>query len=175
MKKTIIIYDKDGAKEKEINYIPVRFIIALLLIVLETATVIAITILCAIYIPYFYLAMYATEIFCVLKIINSEENPDYKIPWLLLTLLVPVAGFMIYFMFYDRRLTKKQMKRINESLHSRYIPTIQKYWQSLKRLTKRHTCRQICYVIWHQHTSIKIPMPSIMIWAKSFLSRCLKT
>ncbi|MBE5949768.1 MAG: cardiolipin synthase [Lachnospiraceae bacterium] len=114
MKKTIIIYDKDGAKEKEINYIPVRFIIALLLIVLETATVIAITILCAIYIPYFYLAMYATEIFCVLKIINSEENPDYKIPWLLLTLLVPVAGFMIYFMFYDRRLTKKQMKRIKE-------------------------------------------------------------
>lgn len=112
MKKTITIHDKDGTKEKEVNYIPVRFIIAILLIVLETAAVLGIVILCAIYIPYFYLAMYATQIFCVLKIINSQENPDYKIPWLLFVLVVPVAGFMIYFMFYDRRLSKKYIKRV---------------------------------------------------------------
>ncbi|MBQ8826840.1 MAG: cardiolipin synthase [Oscillospiraceae bacterium] len=114
MKKKIIIHDRYGVKEKEIDYIPVRFIIAMLLIILETAAVIGITLLCGAYIPYFYLAMWATEIFCVLKIINSEENPDYKIPWLLVTLLIPVAGFMLYFMFYDRKLTKKQVKRINK-------------------------------------------------------------
>ncbi|MGN0657219.1 MAG: cardiolipin synthase, partial [Ruminiclostridium sp.] len=34
--------------------------------------------------------------------------------WLLVTLLVPVAGFMIYFMFYNRKLTKKQIKRIKK-------------------------------------------------------------
>ncbi|MGN0612634.1 MAG: cardiolipin synthase [Porcipelethomonas sp.] len=113
MKKKIITYDRYGRREREINYIPVRFIIAIALIILETAAVIAVTCLCAVYIPYFYLLMWATEIVCVLKIINSEENPDYKIPWLLLVLLVPVAGFMIYFMFYNRKLTKKQMKRID--------------------------------------------------------------
>ncbi|MBQ9766312.1 MAG: cardiolipin synthase [Lachnospiraceae bacterium] len=122
MKKKIIIYDQHGAKEKEINYIPVRFIIAMLLIVLETLGVIAITILCAIHIPYFYLALYATQIFCVLKIINSEENPDYKIPWLLFVLIVPVAGFMIYFMFYNRKLSRKYIKRIvdtyNNQIHT---------------------------------------------------------
>lgn len=112
MKRTIKIYEKGRVKEKEITYIPVRFILAILLIVLETAAVLAITIACALYIPYFYLLMWATEIFCILKIVNSEENPDYKIPWLLFVLVVPVAGFMIYFMFYDRRLTKKQVKRI---------------------------------------------------------------
>ncbi|MGN0131069.1 MAG: cardiolipin synthase [Lachnospiraceae bacterium] len=112
MKKTIVIYDKDGAKEQEINYIPFRFILAILLTLLETAAVLALTVLCAIYIPYFYLAMYATEIVCVLKIINSQENPDYKIPWLLFILIVPVAGFMIYFMFYDRKLKKKYIKRL---------------------------------------------------------------
>ena len=112
MKKTIKILEKGRVKEKEITYIPVRFIIAILLIVLETAAVIAITLACGYYIPYFYLLMWATEIFCVLKIINSEENPDYKIPWLLFVLVVPVAGFMIYFMFYDRMLSKKQIKRI---------------------------------------------------------------
>jgi len=57
MKKTIQIYDQHGPKDKEINYIPVRFILALMLIALETIAVIAIVILCAIYIPYFSLAM----------------------------------------------------------------------------------------------------------------------
>jgi cardiolipin synthase len=128
MKKKIVIYDKDGAKEQEVNYIPVRFIIAILLIVLETLAVLTLTVLCAIYIPYFYLAMYLTEIFCVLKIINSQENPDYKIPWLLFVLVVPVAGFMIYFMFYDRKLSKKYIKRIekinNQQLHTKDEETL---------------------------------------------------
>lgn len=114
MKKKIITYDKDGAKEQEVNYIPIRFILAIILILLETAAVLTIVILCAIYIPYFYLAMYATKIFCILKIINSQENPEYKIPWLLFVLLVPVAGFMIYFMFYDRKISKKYRKRIDK-------------------------------------------------------------
>ena len=120
MKKKIVIYDKNGAKEQEVNYIPVRFIIAILLIIAETLAVLAITVLCAVYIPYFYLAMYATEIFCVLKIINSQENPDYKIPWLLFVLVVPVAGFMIYLMFYNRKLRKKQIKRI-EKIYNRRL------------------------------------------------------
>ena len=122
MKKKIVIYDKNGAKEQEVNYIPIRFIMAILLIVLETVAVLAITILCAIHIPYFYLAMYVTEVFCVLKIINSQENPDYKIPWLLFVLVVPVAGFMIYFMFYNRKLSKKYLKRI-EKIKAQQIQT----------------------------------------------------
>ena len=111
MKTKIKIHNKGGVKEREIDYIPIRFILAILLIILETTAVIAITILCALYIPYFYILMFLTEIFCVLRIINSEENPDYKIPWLLFVLIVPVAGFMIYFMFYNRMLPKKRIKR----------------------------------------------------------------
>lgn len=122
MKKKVAIQEKNGAKEQKVNYIPFRFILAILLIVLETAGVLAATMLCAVYIPYFYLAMYATEIVCVLKIINSQENPDYKIPWLLFVLIVPVAGFMIYFMFYDRRLSKKYVKRL-EKIKSQQVQT----------------------------------------------------
>ncbi|MBO5208859.1 MAG: cardiolipin synthase [Lachnospiraceae bacterium] len=137
MKKKIVIYDQNGAKEQEVNYIPVRFIIAILLIVLETLAVLAMTILCAIYIPYFYLAMYATEIFCVLKIINSQENPDYKIPWLLFVLVVPVAGFMIYFMFYNRKLSRKQIKRTekikNQLINTKDEATLKKLEQEDKQ------------------------------------------
>lgn len=111
MKTKVTFRNKNGVKEREIDYIPIRFILAILLIILETVLVIGITILCGIYVPYFYILMFLTEIFCVLRIINSKENPDYKIPWLVFVLVVPVAGFMIYFMFYNRMLSKKQMKR----------------------------------------------------------------
>ena len=38
--------------EKDVNYIPVRFILAVFLAVLETLGVIAMVVLCCLYIPY---------------------------------------------------------------------------------------------------------------------------
>lgn len=115
----------------ETKIIPVRFIIAIVLIALETLGVLAMVILCAIYIPYFYILMYMTEAFCVLRIINSEENPEYKIPWLMFVMLVPVAGFMIYFMFYNRKLSKKWIKRM-KAIREQHVHTEDQ--QELKEL-----------------------------------------
>lgn len=98
--------------EREVNYIPIRFLLAIALAVLETVTIVAIVIALSYYVPYFYLAVFATEIACVVKIIASDDNPDYKIPWLLVVLVVPIAGFMLYFLFYDRKLKKKYSKRL---------------------------------------------------------------
>lgn len=110
MKRTIKIRHGENIEEREIFYIPIRFIIALIVMIAETAAVITITALCNKYIPFFYVAVYATQFGCVLRIINSAENPDYKIPWLLLVILIPIAGFMIYFMFYNRKLRKSQVR-----------------------------------------------------------------
>ena len=57
------------------------------------------------------MAAWATEIFCVIRIIASDDNPDYKVPWLLFVLIIPIAGFMLYFMFYSRKLQKRFVKR----------------------------------------------------------------
>lgn len=114
MKKKIVIYDLRGKREKEILHIPLRFILAMMLILAETLAVLGIVIWCAIHIPYFYLAMALTHLCCILQIINSQENPEYKIPWLMVVLVIPVAGFMIYLMFYDRKLSKKYIKRLTK-------------------------------------------------------------
>lgn len=100
--------------EKEVNYIPVRFILAIVLAVLETAAVIAAVIACSYYVPYFYLLVWATEIAVVIRIIASDDNPDYKIPWLMVVLLIPVGGFMMYFLFYDRKLHRRYIRRMEE-------------------------------------------------------------
>ena len=100
--------------EREYNYIPVRYIIALLITALEVLAVIGIVVALCYYVPYFYIAAWLTEIFCVIKIIASDDNPDYKVPWLLFVLILPIAGFMLYFMFYSRKLEKKFIRRLDE-------------------------------------------------------------
>lgn len=121
--KKMLHYEVDGKPvDKEVNYIPVRFILAIIFAVLETAAVIAAVMVCSYYIPYFYLLVWATEIAVVIKIIASDDNPDYKIPWLMVVLLIPVAGFMMYFLFYDRRLQKRFIKRLSAMKSIGYKP-----------------------------------------------------
>lgn len=106
-------YEKNGkTAEKEVSYIPVRFILAIIFAVLETLAILAIVTALSYYVPYFYLLVWCTEIACVIRIIASEDNPDYKIPWLLVVLIVPIAGFMCYFLFYDRKFHKRYIKRL---------------------------------------------------------------
>lgn len=101
-----------SSPKKKHHVIPVRYYLAFLLLVLETVMVISIVFLLNHYVPYFSVLVWATQIGCVVQIIASNDNPDYKLPWLLLMLVVPVAGFMLYFLFYSRTLKKKFVKRM---------------------------------------------------------------
>lgn len=112
MKKNIKVYANGGYRDKEINYIPLRFILAIMVAVLEIALIILIMFLCAIYIPYFYIAIYITVVGIVIKIISSNENPDYKVPWIVTVIALPIVGMMLYFMFSKRVLPKKIIKRL---------------------------------------------------------------
>lgn len=107
---------KAGKKEivNEIEYIPVRYIIAMMITVFEILAVIGIVAALCYFVPYFYILAWLTEIGCIIKIIASEDNPDYKIPWLLFVLILPIAGFMLYLIFYSRKLDKKYIKRLGE-------------------------------------------------------------
>ena len=114
MKRKYSYFDGENYTEREYSYIPVRYIIAVMITLLEVLAVIGIVVAFCYYVPYFYLAAWATEIFCVIRIIASDDNPDYKVPWLLFVLIVPIAGFMLYFMFYSRNLEKKYIRRLSE-------------------------------------------------------------
>ena len=120
MKKKYKVRTGKETIEREYNYIPVRYIIAVLITLFEILAIIGIVIACCYYIPYFYIAAWITEIFCVIKIIASDDNPDYKVPWLLFVLILPIAGFMLYFLFYSRKLQKKYIRRLDELKRYRY-------------------------------------------------------
>ena len=118
--------------EREYQYIPIRYILAILITVLEVATIIGIVISLCYFIPFFYLTAMVTQIGCVLKIISSDDNPDYKVPWLLFVLILPIAGFMLYFIFSSRKLKKKFVKRLEDLNNKTYEKQDEKEFETLK-------------------------------------------
>ena len=113
MKRTYTVQINEKQEVREYSYIPVRYIIAVLITAFEVLAVLGIVVALCYYVPYFYLLAWATEIGCVIKIIASDDNPDYKVPWLMFVLIVPIAGFMLYFMFYSRTLQKRFIKKLD--------------------------------------------------------------
>lgn len=132
MKKTYTVHTGKETIERQYNYIPVRYILAVLITLLEVLAIIGIMILLCYYVPYFYLAAFATEIFCVIKIIVSNDNPEYKIPWLLFVLILPIAGFMLYFIFYSRKLSKRFVRRLEKLYSVKYPDACEENFALLK-------------------------------------------
>lgn len=102
------------AEEKLLLDIPFRYILAMAITVLEVLLIIGIVVVFCYVVPYFYIVAWLTEVICVVKIIASDDNPDYKAPWLLVVLVLPIAGFMFYLLFYSRKLRRKFIKRLKE-------------------------------------------------------------
>ena len=133
MKRKYSYFDGKKQTEREYSYIPFRYIAAVLITLFEVLAVIGIVVACCYYVPYFYLAAWATEIFCVIRIIASDDNPDYKVPWLLFVLIIPIAGFMLYFMFYSRTLQKRFVKRLDALKSQGYKQDDSQLFSTLKQ------------------------------------------
>jgi len=120
MKRKVKIKIKDKEVTREFVHIPLRYIIAMLITILEVMAIIGIVIALCYYLPYFYLLCFITQVVCVVKIASSNDNPDYKVPWLLFVMILPIVGFMLYFIFYSRTLKKKYVKRLEELKDTSY-------------------------------------------------------
>lgn len=120
MKLKYKIKTHKGIVEREYNYIPMRYIVAVLIAIIEIVAIIGIVIALCYYVPYFYALCVIATIACIITIIASDDNPDYKIPWIVFVILLPVAGLMLYILFYSRKLQPRFIKRVKEALTYRY-------------------------------------------------------
>lgn len=132
MKKRIKYKRFNKTVEKEITYIPVRFIIAIIITLSEILAMIGIVVFLCKEVPFFYLLALLTEIGCILKIVAGDENPDHKLPWLLVVLVLPIVGFMLYFIFSSRKLKKKNVKRLKKISENKYEKNDEKEFRALK-------------------------------------------
>lgn len=134
MKKKITVINAHQEKvEKEVTYIPARYIFAMMLVLIETLGVIAVVSLITVYLPYFIIAVVLTQVVVAVAIINRNDNPDYKLPWLFFVLLIPIVGFMLYFMFYSRKLDKKQVARLTQLTQQRVEGNSEETFEKIRR------------------------------------------
>ena len=66
---------------------------------------------------YYAIVQVILSIFAIIisfNLINRNMNPDYKIPWLVLVLSLPLVGIVLYLMFSKNYLTIRQQKRLKE-------------------------------------------------------------
>lgn len=113
MKKEKKLSKWEQRRSAKKNFIPFRFIFNILLIIIETLLVCAAVIFLTAYVDVFYFVVFIIQLTVAIRIIGSEDSPEYKVPWLFFVMLLPVIGFMLYFMFYSRRLSKTQMRKID--------------------------------------------------------------
>lgn len=114
MKRVIEVSLGNGkTKEQVVTYIPGRYILAGMITLFEVVAIIGVMVALCMFIPYFYVAVGITTFAVELKIISSNDNPDYKIPWMLFVLIIPIVGLMLYLIFGSRKLKKKYLKRLN--------------------------------------------------------------
>lgn len=64
------------------------------------------------YFPIFQLASLVISIIIFLTIVNKKEPPEFKIPWLVLLMIVPFFAIMTYLLFANKKMQKKHYKKL---------------------------------------------------------------
>ncbi len=82
---------------------------------------------------YYYLLQFISLVLSFLAIIHmisKHQCPEFKLPWLLILISFPIVGLILYLLFANRRLSKKQirdMQKTKENMYSALIPVHDKH------------------------------------------------
>ncbi len=101
----------------------IRMIFALLSIAVEVLMIILIIISMSKHVMWFSVAFSLLGLAIVLYLYGKKESASIKMPWILLILLVPVAGLVFYLLVGQNRGTKKMRKRYEE-IDKRLLPLL---------------------------------------------------
>lgn len=100
-----------------------RFII-ILIALMQIALFFTLTVLLSNKAPYVYTLLIMLSVLGIALVFDNDEmNPSYKIMWILLMVIFPITGGLLYIMFGNRRLTPKRAAAIEkvEALSNRAL------------------------------------------------------
>ena len=81
--------------------------------VIQLLIIIALSLYLSIIMPYYFTVTSFLSLIAALVIINEDINPSYKVSWLILIMLFPIFGLILYTFFRDNRLKSKEKKRLS--------------------------------------------------------------
>ena len=93
------------------------FVVSVLIFIQIAIIVLPMFFLSAYYIPLFLL-FEVISFFISINIINRNNNPDFKIAWLIPVLCFPVGGALLYIMFGRTHLNKRNTRKLRAAVES---------------------------------------------------------
>ncbi len=57
--------------------------------------------------------LFLPNVILLLHLINRDTNPEYKLPWTILLLLLPLLGALFYLLFFSRKLTRDERRHLS--------------------------------------------------------------
>jgi len=95
-----------------------RYFLSAIFILCELALLFALIAYAGSYSLIFFVFLIVLDVFTVLSLINRDANPEYKVSWLVVVLILPVFGMVLYLLFYSRKISKSDAALI-ESIYER--------------------------------------------------------
>lgn len=130
------------------------FIVSVLILIQISVIVLPMVFLSAFYVPLFLL-FEAASFFIAITILNRNNNPDFKIAWLIPVLCFPVGGALLYIMFGRTHLNKKNTKKLRDAVEN-FKGIITPNYELLDTLgeTNAHIKREANYIISNSRSNV---------------------
>ena len=96
-----------------------RYAVSAAMILLEIALLLLLLVKAAEISYIVFILATTVNLLIVVAIVNSDTNPEYKVSWITLTMLLPFFGALLFLIFSRRRMTRKEIllgKKIYEKM-----------------------------------------------------------
>ncbi len=90
-----------------------RYTISALVIMLELTLIAFLGIRAYEYSIYALVLISIVDLVVIITLINRNANPEYKVSWLVVVMLLPPFGAVLYALFYSRRLSKSEVEKMD--------------------------------------------------------------
>lgn len=87
-----------------------RYVLSAILILLEVALLTYIVVEMSAYSGLFLLFAMTIDFLVLIAIINADCNPEYRVTWTAIVLMIPVFGAILYILFRHRVMSKKEQR-----------------------------------------------------------------
>ena len=140
--------------KKLLRLLSSRYFLAVLCILLEFGQMLAVFIYLRSYFWPVNLLGWVLQLVVTLYILNRDEIPEFKLPWLFVLFLAPVTGAFIFLLFANNSASKKQYRR-----HTAVMEELARYAgqtpaaEEVRRGDEHNAYRQVQYL----HTAAGAP------------------
>lgn len=97
--------------------------------------------------PYVYLILLVLSGLILVRLINSDDNPSYKLAWCIPILILPIFGGFLYLLFGTSKVSSrlKKSREIQQKFKTEYLSQDASVWEEAKKQPP-HLVSQMRYV-----------------------------